>query len=181
MIDTLDTQIDEQISPYAAQRDRLTTIPGIGQRAAQTIIAEIGVDMSRFPSPDHLASWAGLCPGNHESAGKRRSGATRNGNPHLATVLVEAAWATSHTRTRLGARYRRLHRRFGKAGGKKAAVAIAHTLLVIVWHLLAHDTTYTDLGDDYYTQRDDPERRKNRLLRELRELGYDAELTPLAA
>jgi hypothetical protein len=96
-------------------------------------------------------------------------------------VLVEAAWATSHTRTRLGARYRRLHRRFGKAGGKKAAVAIAHTLLVIVWHLLAHDTTYTDLGDDYYTQRDDPERRKNRLLRELRELGYDAELTPLAA
>jgi transposase len=181
MIGTLDTQIDEQISPYAAQRDRLTTIPGIGQRAAQTIIAEIGVDMSRFPSPDHLASWAGLCPGNHESAGKRRSGATRNGNPHLATVLVEAAWATSHTRTRLGARYRRLHRRFGKAGGKKAAVAIARTLLVIVWHLLAHDTTYTDLGDDYYTQRDDPERRKNRLLRELRELGYDAELTPLAA
>ena len=181
MIGTLDTQIDEQISPYAAQRDRLTTIPGIGQRAAQTIIAEIGVDMSRFPSPDHLASWAGLCPGNHESAGKRRSGATRHGNPQLATVLVDAAWATSHTRTRLGARYRRLHRRFGKAGGKKAAVAIAHTLLVIVWHLLAHDTTYTDLGDDYYTRRDDPERRKNRLLRELRELGYDAERTPLAA
>jgi transposase len=81
MIGTLDTQIDEQISPYAAQRDRLTIIPGIGPCAAQTIIAEIGVDMSRFPSPDHLASWAGLCPGNHESAGKRRSGATRHGNP----------------------------------------------------------------------------------------------------
>jgi transposase len=181
MICTLDTQIEEQVSPYAAQRDRLTTIPGVGRRAAETIIAEIGVDMTRFPSPAHLASWAGLCPGNHESAGKRRSGATRHGNPHLATVLVEAAWATSHTRTRIGARYRRLHRRFGKAGGKKAAVATAHTLLVIVWHLLAHSTTYTDLGADYYTQRDDPEIRKHRLLRQLRDLGYDAELTPVAA
>jgi transposase len=179
MICTLDTQIEEQVSPYAAQRDRLTTIPGVGRRAAETIIAEIGVDMTRFPSPAHLASWAGLCPGNHESAGKRRSGATRHGNPHLATVLVEAAWATSHTR--IGARYRRLHRRFGKAGGKKAAVATAHTLLVIVWHLLAHSTTYTDLGADYYTQRDDPEIRKHRLLRQLRDLGYDAELTPVAA
>jgi transposase len=181
MICTLDTQIEEQVSPYAAQRDRLTTIPGVGRRAAETIIAEIGVDMTRFPSPASLASWAGLCPGNHESAGKRRSGATRHGNPHLATVLVEAAWATSHTRTRIGARYRRLHRRFGKAGGKKAAVATAHTLLVIVWHLLAHSTTYTDLGADYYTQRDDPEIRKHRLLRQLRDLGYDAELTPVAA
>jgi transposase len=181
MIGTLDARIEEQITPFAAQRDRLTTIPGVGQRTAQTIIAEIGVDMTRFPTPAHLASWAGLCPGNHESAGKRHGGATRHGNPHLASVLVEAAWATSHTRTRLGARYRRLHRRFGKTGGKKAAVAIAHTILVIVWHLLTHDTTYTDLGADYYTQRDDPDIRKNRLLRQLRDLGYDAELTALAA
>lgn len=181
MIGTLDARVDEVITPFAAQRDRLTTIPGLGKRAAETIISEIGVDMSRFPSPAHLASWAGLCPGNHESAGKRRTGATRHGNRHLATILVEAAWATSHTRTRLGARYRRLHRRFGKSGGKKAAVAIAHTTLVIVWHLPAHDTTYTDLGADYYTHRDNPETRKNRLLRQLRDLGYDAELTALAA
>ncbi|MET8911660.1 transposase [Micromonospora sp. NPDC004551] len=126
MIGKLDARIEQVIIPFAAQRDRLKTIPGVGDRAAQTIIAEIGVDMTRFPTPAHLASWAGLCPGNHESAGKRRKGTTRHGNPHLATVLVEAAWATSRTRTRLGARYRRLHRRFGKTGSKKAAVAIAH-------------------------------------------------------
>ena len=103
------------------------TIPGIGERAAQTIIAEIGVDMSRFPTADHLASWAGLCPGNNESAGKRKKTTTRNGNAQLCSVLVESAWAVSRTQTRLGARFRRLHRRFGKAGGKKAAVAVAHT------------------------------------------------------
>jgi transposase len=181
MIGTLDARIDQVITPFAAQQYRLKSIPGIGDRAAQTIISEIGVDMTRFPTPAHLASWAGLCPGNHESAGKRRKGTTRHGNPHLAAVLVEAAWATQHTRTRLGARYRHLHRRFGKSGGKKAAVAIAHTILVIVWHLLAHDTTYTDLGADYYTHRDDPEIRKNRLLRQLHDLGYDAELTTLPA
>ena len=94
---------------------------------------------------------------------------------------MKAAWATSHTRTRLGARYPRRHRRFGKSGRKKAAVAIAHTILVTVWHLLAHGTTYTNLGADYYTQRDDPEARKNRLLRQLHDLGYHVELSPMAA
>jgi hypothetical protein len=96
-------------------------------------------------------------------------------------VLVETAWAASRTPTRLGARFRRPHRRFGKAGGKKAAVAIAHTILVIVWHVLHDGVDYADLGADYYTRRGDPNARKNRLLRQLRELGYDAELTPLAA
>ncbi|MFE9695052.1 IS110 family transposase [Micromonospora sp. NPDC005806] len=99
MIGKLDARIEEAITPFAARRDRLKTIPGVGDRAAQTIISEIDVDMTRFPTPAHLASWAGLCPGNHESAGKRRKGTTRHGNPHLATVLVEAAWATSRTRT----------------------------------------------------------------------------------
>jgi transposase len=156
------------------------SIPGIGERAAWVVISEIGVDMSRFPTAAHLASWAGLCPGNYESAGKRKTGKTRNGNPHLCAVLVEAAWSASRTSTRLGARFRRLHRRFGKTGGKKAAVAVAHTLLVIIWHVLAGTTPYTELGDDYYTRRDDPDLRKERLIRQLNALGYGVELTPAA-
>ncbi len=134
--------------------------------------------MTRFKTAAHLASWCGLCPGNHESAGKRKSGRTRHGNPHLQAALVEAAWVVSHTHTRLGARFRRLHRRFGKTAGKKAAVAVAHTILVTIWHVIADETGYTDLGNDYYTRRDNPEERKNRLLRQLRELGYHADLTP---
>jgi len=181
MIGKLDTQIEVVITPFASQRDRLKTIPGIGNRTAQTIISEIGVDMSRFPTADHLASWAGLCPGNYESAGKRRKGTTRHGNTQLCAALAEAAWAVSRTPTRLGARFRRLHRRFGKTGGKKAAIAIAHTILIIVWHVLHDGVDYTDLGTDYYTRRDDPDARKNRLLHHLRQLGYDAELIPLAA
>jgi transposase len=181
MIGKLDTRIEGAIAPFAEQKHLLTSIPGVGERTAQTIISEIGVDMSRFPTADHLASWAGLCPGNHESAGKRKKGTTRHGNAQLCGALVEAAWAASRTSSRLGARFRRLHRRFGKTGGKKAAVAIAHTILVIVWHLLHNGVDYTDLGADYYTRRDKPEFRKNQLLRQLRELGYDVELTATAA
>jgi transposase len=146
MINRLEARIDEAVEPFARQRDLLMTIPGIGERAAQTIISEIGVDMSRFPSAAHLASGAGLCPGNNESAGKRKKTTTRNGNVELCAVLVEAAWAVSRTQTRLGARFRRLHRRFGKTGGNKAAVAIAHTIVVIVWHLLRAEVEYADLG-----------------------------------
>jgi transposase len=177
MIGRLQARIDEAVEPFARQRDLLMTIPGIGERAAQTIIAEIGVDMSRFPTADHLASWAGLCPGNNESAGKRRKTATRNGNGQLCAVLVEAAWAVSRTQTRLGARFRRLHHRFGKAGGKKAAVAIAHTMLVIVWHVLHAEVAYTDLGADYYAQRDNRQARKAQLVRQLEELGYAVDIS----
>ncbi|MCA1693220.1 MAG: IS110 family transposase [Actinobacteria bacterium] len=119
MIDRLDTQIEAVITPFAEHKQRLMSIPGIGERAAQTIISEIGVDMSRFPTANHLASWAGLCPGNHASAGKRKKGTTRHGNTQLCGVLGQAAWAASRTSTRIGARFRRLHRRFGKTGGKK--------------------------------------------------------------
>ena len=143
MIDRLDHEIEQAISPFAEQKQRRMSIPGIGERAAQVIIAEIGVDMTRFPTAAHLASWAGLCPGNHESAGKRRTGKTGDGNPHLTTALVEAAWATARTSTRLGARFRRLHRRMGKTAGAKAAIAVAHTLLVITWQPLSHGSTYT--------------------------------------
>jgi hypothetical protein len=120
----------------------LRTIPGIGGRAAQVIISEIGVDMSRFPTAAHLASRAGLCPGSKESAGRHRSGKTRKGNKELTEILSECAGAAGRTSTYVGSRLRRMHRRFGKKGGSKAATAIACTLIVIIWHVL-HDTPNT--------------------------------------
>ena len=146
MIARLDTRIDEASLPFVQQTNLLATIPGIGERAAQVIISEIGVDMARFPTAAHLASWAGLCPGNNESAGKHRSGRTRKGNTELCAVLTECAWAAGRTSTYVGAQFRRFHRRFGKKGGRKAAIATAHTLIVIVWHVLAETTAYRDLG-----------------------------------
>ncbi|WP_344620924.1 transposase, partial [Dactylosporangium salmoneum] len=180
MIRRLDEQIGILLIPFARPMELLMSVPGVGERAAQVIISEIGVDMSRFPTAAHLASWAALCPGNHESAGKRTTGKTRNGNAQLCSVLVEAAWAAFRTQTYLGARFRRLHRRFGKNGAKKAAVALAHSILVITWHVLTNNTAYVDLGADYYTRRDNPETRKNRLVHQLQDLGYTVELTPTA-
>jgi transposase len=179
MLARLDTRIGTAVTPFIDACQRLTSIPGIGQHAARAIIGEIGVDMSRFPTAAHLASWAGLCPGNHESAGKHRSGKTRHGNAHLCTILVEAAWTTDHTHSRLGSRLRRLKRRMGKKSGPKAAVAVAHTILTIVWHLLAHGGTYTDLGADYYTRREEnPETLAARLKRKIESLGYTVDLSP---
>jgi transposase len=181
MIDELDHQIATMTVPFAAQTQLLTTIPGIGERAAQVIISEIGVDMSRFPTAAHLASWAGLCPGNNESAGRRISGRTRKGNREIRDLLTECAWSAARTNTYIGARYRRLHRRFGKQGGGKAAIAIAHTLIVIIWHVLHDNTDYHDLGADYFTRRyDNPEAKKNRLIRELQNLGLHVEVHPAA-
>jgi transposase len=182
MIARLDARITQATTPFADACHRLTSIPGVGEHAARAIIGEVGVDMSRFPTAAHLASWAGLCPGNHESAGKHRSGKTRHGNAHLCTILVEAAWATDHTHSRLGSRLRRLKRRMGKKSGPKAAVAVAHTILTIVWHLLANGGTYTDLGADYYTRREqDPEQLAATLKRKIESLGYTVELSPAAA
>jgi transposase len=135
MIARLDTRIDEASLPFTQQIQLLTTIPGIGEHAAQVIISEIGVEMGRFPTAAHLASWAGLCPGNNESAGKHRSGRTRKGSAQLRACLVESAWAAGRTSTYAGAQFHRFHRRFGKQGAKKAAIATAHTLIVIVWHV----------------------------------------------
>lgn len=181
MIDRLDARIAQATAPFVDACQRLMTIPGIGEHGARAIIGEIGTDMSRFPTPAHLASWAGLCPGNHESAGKSRSGKTRHGNAHLCTILVEAAWATDHTHSRLGARLRRLKRRMGKKSGPKAAVAVAHTILTIVWHLLTHGGTYQELGADYYTRREeDSEALAAKLKRKIESLGYTVELNPAA-
>jgi transposase len=180
-IERLDMEVDRQLAPFAEQLSRLCTIPGVGKRTAEVVIAEIGVDMARFPSADHLASWAGLCPGNDKSAGKRRSGKARKGNSPLRTALVEAAWAASHTRnTYLAAQYRRFLRRFGKKGQTKAAFAVAHTILATIWHMLAGNADYAELGGDYFDRRNDSAIQTHRLVRQLEKLGHRVTLEPAA-
>jgi transposase len=153
----------------------LCTIPGIGRRTAEGILAEIGLTMGRFPSAAHLASWAGMCPGNQESAGKRLSGRTRKGNPWLRLLLVEAAHAAAHTKhTYLSAQYHRLTARRGK---KKAVVAVGHTILVIIYHVLQEQQPYAELGDNYFDERERHAIEK-RLVRRLERLGYEVALTP---
>jgi transposase len=158
-------------APFAEQIRLLTSIPGIGERVATVIISEIGVDMSRFPSAKHLAAWAGLAPGNNESAGRRRRSRHRKGNTHVQSILIEAALGASRTRTRLGARFHRLHRRFGgkanKTAGKKTAFAVAHTLIKVIWVVLSTGQSYTDLGHDYYTRRVNPQSHTRRLIAQL--------------
>jgi transposase len=174
----LDAEVDRLMGPFATERDHLDTIPGVGKRAAECLIAEIGVDMSAFPSADHLASWAGVCPGNNITGGKRRSGKTRKGDVWLADVLTECAWAAARTRnTYLAAQFWRLARRIGK---KKAAIAVGHSMLVIAWHLLARDCDYLDLGGDYFARRD-TDRARQHAVAQLQALGYEVTLQPGAA
>ncbi|HET8914001.1 MAG TPA: transposase, partial [Ktedonobacteraceae bacterium] len=153
----------------------LCSIPGISRRAAEGILAEIGLDMTRFPSAGHLASWAGMCPGNSESAGKRLSGKTRKGSPWLRVLLVEAAHAAAHTKnTYLSAQYHRLAARRGK---KKAMVAVGHTILVMIYHMLQQKKSYKELGGNYFDERERRDTEK-RLVRRLENLGYHVELQP---
>ncbi len=163
------------VAPFTPQVDLLTSIPGISERVATVVISEIGVDMARFPTANHLAAWAGLAPGNNESAGRRRKGRHRKGNTHVQSLLIEAALAASRTRTRIGARFHRLHRRFGgkqnKGAAKKAAFAVAHTLIKVIWKVLTTGQAYTDLGHDFYTRRVDPETQTRRLIAQLEALS----------
>jgi transposase len=176
-IAALDAEVDKVIAPFSQARDHLDTITGVGKRAAECIIAEIGLDMDRFPTAGHLASWAGVCPGNNVTGGKRRSGTTTKGNVWLGQILVECAWATSHTKdTYLRAQYWRLARRIGK---KKAAVAVGHSILVIAWHLLKNDCDYVDLGGNFFVQRD-TDRTRQRAVAQLRALGYRVSLEQAA-
>ena len=169
--------------PQAAQPplgalERLDEVPGIGGKAAQVIIAEVGLDMGQFPTPGHLVSWARLAPRTIQSGAKHRAGATGKGNPYLKSVLGEAATAAAKTDTFLGQRYRRLVRRIGK---RKALVAIARSILVIVWHLLADPTArFHDLGADYHASRIDRDRRTRNLVHQLQALGHKVTLQPAA-
>lgn len=168
-------EIAERVRPFAEEIARLDTIPGIDRRGAETLVAEVGTDLSRFPSADHLASWAGMVPGNNERASKRRSGTTRKGDSWLRTFLVEAAYGAGRTKdTYLGAQYRRLVARRGR---KKAAVAVGHSILVIAYHLLTHKNDYQDLDPHYFDERD-REGVKPRLVQRLEDLGYEVTVRP---
>jgi transposase len=178
-IATVQDRIDAQIAPFAQAVARLDEIPGVGITAAQTIIAEIGLDMSRFPTPAHLASWARFAPGVSESAGRKKGSAgTGHGNRYLARVLGEAAVGASRTDTFLGERYRRIARRRGQ---KRAIVAVGRSILTIVWALLADENAhFVDLGPGYYDSRTKTQRRIRTHVRELQALGYTVTLNPAA-
>jgi transposase len=179
-IETLGSRIDQVIAPFEGKVELLCTIPGVARRTAEVLLAEIGPDMSRFPTSAHLASWAGMCPGNNESAGKHKSGKTRKGSKWLRKALVEAAHAAARTNdTYLAAQYARLR---GRRGPKKAAVAVGHSILVIAWHLLDRDVAYQDLGGDFYVQLHARHKQAytNRLVHQLEKLGYAVNLAEAA-
>lgn len=174
----LDARVEAMMVPFRPARDLLTTAPGTQQRTAEIVIAEIGTDMSRFPTPAHLCSWAGVCPGNNESAGKHRPPPSRHGNPWLTSALVEAAWGAVRTKdSYLRVRFWRIAKRRGQ---QRALIAIAHSLLVIYWWILHENVPYRELGPDYLAGRDNPDRRRRQLVDQLERLGYHVALTPAA-
>lgn len=171
-------EIERRSQPFEDAVSRWDTIPGVDRITACALVAEIGSNMDRFPSAAHAASWAGFCPGNNESAGKRRSGKTRKGSPWLRRILCQTAWAASHTKnTYLAAQYHRLAARRGK---KRAIVAVAHSILTIAYHLQQRGESYRDLGADYF-ERLNAEGLKRYLVRRLERLGHQVSLQPLIA
>lgn len=172
----LEQQVAQAVEPERPLLDLLLTIPGVNETTARTIIAEIGTDMSRFVTPGRLASWAGMCPGNNESAGKRRSGKTRRGNRYLRRVLAQCAWASRKTNTHVGRTFTRLQARIG---GKKAAVATGHKILRIVFHLLNDGAEYDDgLYDRLHPQEE--KKRRRRAVAALERLGYEVKIQKTA-
>lgn len=180
MVALFDQRIQEVMSPLEREAvQRLDEMPGFDRRTGQNVLAEIGTDMSRFATPHHLASWAGLCPGNNESAGKRKSGRIRKANCWLKGALTQAAWAASRTRRSY---YSVLHRRVSsRRGAKRATIAVAHSLLVTVHCLLAKDRRYLDLGATYFEPLPDVQRAAEHMIRKLKRLGYEVEVKRPAA
>lgn len=172
-----DTEVEEQLRPFAPEMARLDAIPGVGQRTAQVMVAEMGVDLRRFPSSRQLAAWAGMCPGNKASGGKQRPTRTRRGNPWLKRALTEAAWAAGRTRSSfLGEQYRRFSARKGR---RRAVVVVGHSILVIAYCLLTRGLEYADLGATYVDERQAAGARRA-AVRRLEALGYNVQLTPVA-
>jgi transposase len=175
LLGRLDGRIGDLTAPWEGAIQRLDTIPGVNRRTAEGILAEVGTDMGQFPTDGHLASWTGVCPGQRQSGDKARGGKTRQGNRWLRRLLVQAAWAASRKKdSYLKAHYRRLA---GRRGRKRAAVAVGHTLLVIVYHRLKRGTTYQELGADYL-ERLEPERLARSLVKRLERLGHKVILQP---
>jgi transposase len=173
-IERLSDDITAMIAPFAPAIDLLDTIPGVDRRTAEVLLAEIGPDMSRFPSSGNLPSWAGLCPGNNESAGKRFSGKTRKGSKWLRIALMESAQAAARTKgTYLAAQHARIK---GRQGYKKAVVAVAHSILVITYHVLQRGEQYNELGGDYFIERQNKDAYQRRLVKQLERMGYDVTL-----
>jgi transposase len=178
-IGRLSTEIERVLAPFAWAIELLDTIPGVDRRCAEAIVAEIGVDMTRFGAPGRLASWAGVCPGQHESAGRVKTSKTRKGSRWLQIHLNESAKAASRSRgTYLSAQYHRLRPRRGSA---RATVAVEHSILVAAYHMLERRQPYSDLGNDWFVRRHDPERQARRLARQIQTLGFDVTLTPAEA
>jgi len=175
LIAELDTKIEEQTRPFANEIERLDAVPGVDRRVAEVVLAEVGSDVKPFPTHSHMASWAGICPGNEESAGKRRRQRITPGNRWLKRTLVQAAWAASHTKnTYLASQYRRLA---GRRGKKRALVAVGHSMLVIFYHMLKERTTYKNLGGDFF-DRLEPERLTRYYVKRLKDLGHKVTLEP---
>ncbi|MDD4986847.1 MAG: IS110 family transposase [Dehalococcoidales bacterium] len=171
----MDAEIASRMCPFEEALERVDGIPGMGRRTAEDVLAEIGVDVSRFSTAAQMASWAKLCPGNNESAGKRKTGTTGHGNPWLRDTLVEAAWGATRTRdTYLAAQY---HRLAARRGAKRAILAVAHSILVIVYSLLRNGGEYQDLGANYFDERD-KSKAVRRAVRRIERLGYQVELQP---
>lgn len=174
-IDRYTARIEAISPPFQKELDLLTSIPGIRLKTAQNLLAEIGNDMSQFPSSAHLASWAGMCPGNHESAGKRKSGKPSGGNRWLRAFLTEAAWAATRCKTSY---YRALYQRIvGRRGKKRALVAVAHAILVAAYHMLTRGVPHQDLGAEYFS-RMDADRLKRYYSKKLERLGFTVTITP---